>query len=73
MPKATADELADTIYLRALGHAHTAGELAGARDLVGSPPTPEGLADLLLGCVRAPRVPTGSDEEAKPDEDARSG
>ncbi len=47
MPKATADELADAIYLRALGHAHTAGELAGARDLVGSPPTPEGLADLL--------------------------
>jgi cytochrome c553 len=47
MPKATADELADTIYLRALGHRHTAGELAAARDLIGSPPTPEGLADLL--------------------------
>jgi Protein of unknown function (DUF1549)/Protein of unknown function (DUF1553)/Planctomycete cytochrome C len=46
-PKATAEELADTIYLRALGHRHTAGELAAARDLIGSPPTPEGLADLL--------------------------
>ena len=47
MPEATAEELADTIYLRALGHRHTAGELAAARDLIGSPPTPEGLADLL--------------------------
>ena len=47
MPKATADELAETIYLRALGHRPTADELAAARELVGSPPTPEGLADLL--------------------------
>ena len=46
-PTATADELADTIYLRALGRRPTAGELAAARELVGSPPTPEGLADLL--------------------------
>ena len=29
------------------GDRHTAGELAAARELVGSPPTPEGLADLL--------------------------
>ena len=47
MPKATAEELAETIYLRALGHRPTADELAAARELVGSPPTPEGLADLL--------------------------
>ena len=46
-PKATAEELADTIYLRALGRRPTADELAAARELVGSPPTPEGLADLL--------------------------
>jgi hypothetical protein len=47
MPKATAEDLADTIYLRALGHRHTPGERAAARELVGSPPTPEGVADLL--------------------------
>jgi mono/diheme cytochrome c family protein len=46
-PKVTPVELADTVYLKALGHAHTAGELAAARELVGSPPTAEGLADLL--------------------------
>ncbi len=45
--KATAEELADTIYFAALGHRPTASELAAARELVGSPPTPEGLADLL--------------------------
>ena len=47
MPKANAEELAETIYLRALGHRYTAGELAAARELMGSPPTAEGLADLL--------------------------
>jgi Protein of unknown function (DUF1549)/Protein of unknown function (DUF1553)/Planctomycete cytochrome C len=47
MPEATAEELADTIYLRALGHRHTAGELAAARELAGSPPAAEGLADLF--------------------------
>jgi hypothetical protein len=46
-PTAKADALADMIYLRALGHRPTAGELAAARELIGSPPTPEGLADLL--------------------------
>ena len=47
MPKATAENLAETIYLRALGHHQTAGELAAARELAGSPPTAEGVADLL--------------------------
>jgi Protein of unknown function (DUF1549)/Protein of unknown function (DUF1553)/Planctomycete cytochrome C len=46
-PAAKADALADMIYQRALGHRPTAGELAAARELIGSPPTPEGLADLL--------------------------
>ena len=46
-PKATADQLAETIYTRALGHRPTAGEMAAARELIGSPPTAEGLADLL--------------------------
>jgi hypothetical protein len=44
---ATADELAETIYLNALGRRPSAPERAAARDLVGTPPTPEGLADLL--------------------------
>jgi hypothetical protein len=46
-PTADADALADTIYVRALGHRPTATELAASRELIGSPPTPEGLADLL--------------------------
>jgi hypothetical protein len=46
-PTAKADVLADTIYLRALGHHPTAGEMAASRELIGSPPTPEGLADML--------------------------
>jgi len=46
-PTAKAEALADTIYLGALGHRPTAGELAASRELIGSPPTPEGLADLL--------------------------
>ncbi len=46
-PKATGDQLAAMIYLRALGRRPSPDELTVARDLVGSPPTPEGLADLL--------------------------
>ena len=46
-PGATADELADTIYLKALGRRPTDRERAAARELTGTPPTPEGLADLL--------------------------
>jgi hypothetical protein len=38
---------AETIYLRALGRRPTADEVSAARELVGSTPTPEGLADLL--------------------------
>ena len=37
----------DTLYLRALGRRPTSSERAAARELVGSPPTPEGVADLL--------------------------
>jgi hypothetical protein len=46
-PRATADELANRIYLKAMGRRPMAPERAAARDLVGTPPTPEGLADLL--------------------------
>jgi hypothetical protein len=38
---------ADAIYVRALGRRPTAYEREAARELVGSSPTPEGLADLL--------------------------
>ena len=47
MPGADAPELAMTVYLRALGHRPTTTESAAARDLIGSPPTPEGVADML--------------------------
>jgi mono/diheme cytochrome c family protein len=47
MPKASADDLADLISLRALGHHQTADERAAGRQLIGAPPTPEGVADLL--------------------------
>jgi Protein of unknown function (DUF1549)/Protein of unknown function (DUF1553)/Planctomycete cytochrome C len=47
MSKGNADDLAEMIYLRALGHCCTPRELAAARELIGSPPTAEGVADLL--------------------------
>jgi hypothetical protein len=47
MPKVSALELAEMIYSRALGHRCTPPEIASARELIGSPPTAEGLADLL--------------------------
>jgi hypothetical protein len=46
-PGVTADELADMIYKKALGRRPTDRERAAARELVGSPATPDGLADLL--------------------------
>jgi hypothetical protein len=44
---ASGEKLAETIYWKSLGHEPTANERAAARELVGSPPTAEGLADLL--------------------------
>jgi mono/diheme cytochrome c family protein len=46
-PRAAADELAAAIYAQALGRQPSSDERVAARELVGSPPTPEGLADLL--------------------------
>jgi Protein of unknown function (DUF1549)/Protein of unknown function (DUF1553)/Planctomycete cytochrome C len=46
-PCATAGELASAIYSQALGRPPSADERAAARELVGSPPTSQGLADLL--------------------------
>jgi cytochrome c553 len=45
--RATADELIGAIYSQALSRPPSSDEQAAARALVGSPPTPEGLADLL--------------------------
>lgn len=46
-PQATADQLVESIYVQALSRRPGDAELATARELVGSPVTAEGLADLL--------------------------
>jgi hypothetical protein len=53
-PKAAAEERIEEIYLRALCRKPTAEELAAARELIGSPATAEGLADLLWAVVMLP-------------------
>ncbi len=53
-PGASAESLAGTVYLRALGRAPTPAEMETARDLVGKPATPEGLADLLWAVFMLP-------------------
>jgi hypothetical protein len=53
-PKATPDERVEDIYRRALCRRPTAEELAAARELLGSPETAEGLADLLWAVVMLP-------------------
>jgi hypothetical protein len=53
-PEATAAELSETVYRRALGRRSTAAELETARELVGDPATGEGLADLLWSVFMLP-------------------
>jgi hypothetical protein len=53
-PKATADERIEEIYRRALCRMPTAEESAAAREILGSPVTAEGLADLLWAVVMLP-------------------
>jgi hypothetical protein len=53
-PDATADTLARSVYLRALGRRPTGDEQSSARDLIGTPPSPEGLADLLWAVFMLP-------------------
>ncbi len=53
-PRATADERVEDIYRRALCRKPTADEMAAARDILGSPGTAEGLADLLWAIVMLP-------------------
>ena len=53
-PGASADELTRTVYLRALGRRPSDAERETARDLVGEPATPDGLADLLWAVFMLP-------------------
>jgi hypothetical protein len=53
-PKAAAEELIESLYLQALSRRPTRDELATARELLGAPPTTEGLADLLWAVFMLP-------------------
>jgi hypothetical protein len=53
-PNSSGDDTATFIYLQALGRRPTTSERAMARELIGSPPTPEGLADLLWAVLVLP-------------------
>jgi hypothetical protein len=53
-PKDSGDSLTHTVYLRALGRKPTTAELETGRALVGAPPTPDGLADLLWAVFMLP-------------------
>ncbi len=53
-PKATADQIVERVYIRALCRRPTADELAAARGLVGDKPTVDGIADLLWAVVMLP-------------------
>src|SRR5262249_28830661 len=53
-PKATPEARIEAIYLRALCRKPTHEELAAARELIGSPATADGLADLLWAVVMLP-------------------
>jgi Protein of unknown function (DUF1549)/Protein of unknown function (DUF1553)/Planctomycete cytochrome C len=53
-PGTTSEQLIEDLYLRSLCRRPTAEELAAARDLLGSPPTQDGLADLLWAIVMLP-------------------
>ena len=53
-PKATAEGLAESVYLRALCRRPSPGELAAAREIVGEKPTPESVADLLWAVFMLP-------------------
>lgn len=46
-PDATPEQMIESIYVQALCRRPAAGELASARELVGSPVSADGLADLL--------------------------
>jgi hypothetical protein len=53
-PKASGEPLIEDLFRRALCRRPTADELDAARGLVGTPPTADGLADLLWALVMLP-------------------
>lgn len=53
-PKATPDELAEWVFVRALSRKPNAGERAAARSLLGDKPTAASVADLLWAVVMLP-------------------
>lgn len=53
-PRATPDELAEWVFVRALSRKPTAGERAAAKQLLGEKPTTESVADLLWVVVMLP-------------------
>ncbi|MBN9119120.1 MAG: PSD1 domain-containing protein [Planctomycetes bacterium] len=53
-PKATPDELAEWVFVRALARKPTAGERAAAKSLLGDKVTRESVADLLWAVVMLP-------------------
>jgi cytochrome c553 len=52
--KATADEIANRVFVLALSRKPTADELVAAQAMVGDQPTAEGVADLLWAVVMLP-------------------
>jgi hypothetical protein len=53
-PGATPDERIESLFVRALCRVPTPGELAAARELLGTPATTEGMADLLWAVFMLP-------------------
>jgi hypothetical protein len=53
-PKASADELAEWIFVRALSRKPSPGELGAAQEMLGQKPTVDSVADLLWAVVMLP-------------------
>jgi hypothetical protein len=53
-PKATPEQLIESIYVRALCRRPSTEELSTAREIIGTPATPESLADLLWAVFMLP-------------------
>jgi hypothetical protein len=51
---ASREELISNLYFRALGRAPTEDEVEMAKDVVGQPPQPAGVEDLLWALVMLP-------------------
>jgi hypothetical protein len=54
LPKATADELAERVYEQALCRKPTPQELSVVREIIGTNPTPDTLADFLWAVLMLP-------------------